>query len=141
MKILLSLVTFVLLLPTLSAEGKEVRVQCAPGLQFDIKTINVKVGTTLTIKFSNPDQLEHNFVVVKPGKAKAVGLEAAKLNPSEKATHNYVPQHSDVVAHSKLIGKGGADSVTVKFDTAGTYPYICTAPGHYSIMKGSIIVK
>ena len=38
---------------------------------------------------------------------------------------------------------GGGQSDTIEFDAPepGTYDFICSFPGHYSVMKGKFIVE
>ena len=35
---------------------------------------------------------------------------------------------------------GGAEEVTFDAPPPGQYPYICTDPGHYLVMKGTLTV-
>jgi len=120
--------------------GKEVAVKCIAGLKYDVTEIQAKAGEPLTIKFSNPDIMPHNFVIVKAGTEQKVAQAAMALG-ADGMKKGYIPESEDVIAHSKLLNKGQAEDVTVKFDKAGEYPFICTFPGHSVIMKGKIIVK
>ncbi len=43
---------------------------------------------------------------------------------------------------SKLLQPGGSTTLTVAFKKAGSYPYLCTVPGHAALgMKGTFKVK
>ena len=48
-----------------------------------------------------------------------------------------------VLAASAMAGPGETVEVTFKVPTApGTYPYLCTFPGHFAAgMRGTIVVK
>ena len=56
---------------------------------------------------------------------------------------NYVPKDdARVLAHTKLIGGGESDTITVpmdKFEKGGDYTFFCSFPGHWSVMKGKLI--
>ena len=58
---------------------------------------------------------------------------------------NFVPASDPhVLAHTKILGGGEADSVrfsTDKFKAGGDYDFYCTYPGHASMMHGKVIVK
>lgn len=111
-------------------------------MNFLQKEFKVKAGeeVTLTLKHvgtMGKNVMGHNFVLLKPGTdISKFGLEAAKAN-----TTDYVPLNApEVIAHTKVIGGGEQD--TVKFTLEpGTYEYICSFPGHYSLMKGKIIAE
>jgi azurin len=80
-------------------------------------------------------------VVVKPGKADAVGMLAINLGASgfEKA---FVPQSPDIVASTKLVDHGKEETIEFKCpDQPGNYHFVCTFPGHHLIMRGTMVVK
>jgi azurin len=41
-----------------------------------------------------------------------------------------------VIAHTPMAKPGETTEVTFTAPAAGTYPFICTVPGHYMLMKG-----
>jgi azurin len=59
-----------------------------------------------------------------------------------KAT-DYIPaaQKEKVIAHSPVLGPKQKAEVVFKAPAAGTYTYICSFPGHYMIMRGTLTVK
>ncbi len=113
-------------------------------MKFNLNTIELKVGEEVKITLTNvgtmPKQaMGHNLVVLKAGSdATAFSLAAAQAGPE------HIPDalKDEVVAHTKMLGPKESDSITVKFDTAGEYPFLCSFPAHFQIgMKGKIIVK
>ncbi|RZM27538.1 MAG: dehydrogenase [Pedobacter sp.] len=107
-------------------------------MKFDKATFTVKAGQTVILQLENPDFMQHNLVIAKPGTLKKVGAAADKMvqdpNGAEK---NYVPEISDVLFATKLLNP--EEKVTLKFTAPakpGDYPYLCTFPGHWSIMNG-----
>jgi uncharacterized cupredoxin-like copper-binding protein len=46
----------------------------------------------------------------------------------------------DALAHTPMAKPGESAEVTFNAPDPGTYPYICTVPGHYMMMKGVLTV-
>ena len=46
-----------------------------------------------------------------------------------------------IIAFTKLLGGGDSDTITFTLTEPGEYPFICTTPGHFSVMQGVITVK
>ncbi|MBW7892072.1 MAG: PQQ-dependent sugar dehydrogenase [Chitinophagaceae bacterium] len=111
-----------------------------PGLRFDQTTLTVKAGQHIKLVFNNNDDMMHNIVIARPGAANTVGEAATKLGlAGEKVS--YVPETQDVLYYTRLLGP--TQSETIYFTAPlqpGTYPYICTFPGHYQVMRGELIV-
>lgn len=110
-------------------------------MAFDKTSLEVKAGDTVKLTLKNngtSPAMVHNWVLVKAGSENEVGV--AGIQAGEKM--NYVPKSPNVLASTKLAKPG--QSVTLTFTapkTPGSYPYICTFPGHYALMKGTLIVK
>ncbi|CAG4992363.1 hypothetical protein DYBT9275_00947 [Dyadobacter sp. CECT 9275] len=112
----------------------------AEQMRFDINEFKVLAGQPVKITFRNPDAMPHNVVVLNPGKAKEIGELAGTM--ADGFAKNYVPESKDVLAATKLV-KGGQTDV-VKFmapSKPGDYEYICSFPGHWSMMKGTMKVR
>ena len=111
-----------------------------PGLKFDITNITLKVGTKVKLTFKNVDDMLHNFVLTTPGSGNAVGEMALKMGlDGEK--YYFVPATPKVLAYTVLLQPGKSDTIYFTVPkTPGTYPFICTYPGHYMVMKGQIKV-
>ncbi|MGP1500637.1 azurin [Bergeyella cardium] len=102
----------------------------------------VKAGeeVTLTLKHTGKQPKEvmgHNFVLLKPG----VDIPAFAEKAMKAKDTDYIPDgDADIIAHTKTIGGGEED--TVKFTLEpGTYEFLCSFPGHYSMMKGKIVAE
>lgn len=104
----------------------------------------VKAGEEITLTLKNVGELPkesmgHNVVVLTPGTDLAdFGGEAFKAKDED-----YIPATfaSSMVAHTKLLGPGESDTITLTFDAPGDYEYVCSFPGHWGTMKGIITVK
>jgi azurin len=100
----------------------------------------IKAGEEITIKFINRSKSQgvtHNLVVTNPGKDK----EIAEAGLSAGAAKNWTPDSPEILAKTKLLDAGQSEEIKVKFAAAGTYPIICTFPGHYPMMKSALTVK
>src|SRR5690606_2528407 len=112
-------------------------------MKFDTELIRVKAGEPLEITLKNvgslpKESMGHNFVILKPGVEVATfGGEAAAA-----ADNEYIPKSSlsSVVAHTKLLGPGEQDKISVTLEK-GVYEYICSFPGHFGMMKGKIVAE
>jgi azurin len=113
-------------------------------MAYNTKEITVKKSCEeVTLNFKNNGTLPkavmgHNVVITKKPDMDAVlkdGL-AAGLNS------NYVKaKDTRVVVATNVIGGGESTSVKFKssaFNTAETYVFVCSFPGHSSVMKGNV---
>ena len=111
-------------------------------MKFDKSELTVAPGQLVEIVFSNPDAMQHNFLLGTPGSLEQIGVAADDLarTPSGPA-QQYVPDIPQVLSASKLLDPG--DTVTLQFRAPaapGDYPYVCTFPGHWRIMNGILHV-
>ncbi|MCE7039356.1 plastocyanin/azurin family copper-binding protein [Dyadobacter sp. CY312] len=111
-----------------------------PGLKFDVSEIQVKAGSRIKIVFNNNDDMLHNLVITKPGTVNAVGEAGLNLGLKGSEMH-YVPNTPDVLFHSNIVEPEKSEALyfTAPKQT-GTYQYVCTFPGHYSLMQGKLKV-
>lgn len=108
-------------------------------MEFDLKTLTVREGARVRLVFKNEATMEvmaHNWVLVKPGTEAAVAAAGLEAGP----TKSYAVPGPDVLALSPLAPVGTTVEVTFTAPAAGEYPYICTVPGHYVVMKGVLTV-
>ncbi|MBL7736869.1 MAG: hypothetical protein JNL51_15530 [Chitinophagaceae bacterium] len=117
-----------------------ISINAIGGLQFDVVRFKIKPGTKVKIVFANKDDMSHNLLIVKPGSRTAV-VKAALGLANEGQRLNYIPELSEVLWAVPVLEPG--ETKTISFTapkTAGIYPYVCTYPGHGSIMYGAIYV-
>ncbi len=111
-----------------------------PGLKFDQAQLEVKAGSKIKIVFNNNDDMLHNFVVTNPGMANPMGEAALKLG-LKGAEMNYIPNSPNVLYHTGLMQPESSETIYfVAPDKPGDYQYVCTFPGHYTIMQGTLKV-
>ncbi|MFH6602580.1 PVC-type heme-binding CxxCH protein [Maribacter algicola] len=112
-------------------------------MKYDITEFTVKAGKPVELVLENIDFMQHNLVIVKPGTKDKVGAAADKLamNPNG-ADAQYIPKMGEVLFATGLVDP--QQKATLRFTAPtepGTYPFICTFPGHWRIMQGVMIVK
>lgn len=112
-------------------------------MKYDKRMITVKAGQLVVLTLENPDIMQHNIVICKPGTAEKVGKAADAMARDPKSVEkHYVPQLPEVLASSILVNPG--ESYTLEFvapTQPGDYPFVCTFPGHWSIMRGVVRVE
>ena len=119
-----------------------VRVEANDMMKFNTSRIEVE-GTKVVIELKHTGTfpkaaMGHNLVVLKPGTdPQAWASVAMKQKDTE-----YSPVGDEaVIAHTKLIGGGESDTISFEVPGPGEYPFVCSFPGHASMMKGVLIVK
>ncbi|NOX98761.1 MAG: hypothetical protein GXP30_03350 [Verrucomicrobia bacterium] len=117
-----------------------VTVSATPDLKFTPTEFTVKAGSAVQLMFRNPDNLYHNLVIVNAGSLDKIGLKADMMaGQADGLDKNYVPDDPDVLHFTPQITLGIARSYKLNFfapSEPGEYPYICTFPGHWRIMRG-----
>ncbi len=113
---------------------------------YDIKEFTVKAGTKVKLTLVVPADAipqPHNLVIAHPGKEAALvqGAMALMADPQGMAK-GYIPDDPEtVMTHTKLIQPGETDVLEFEVPAVpGLYPYLCTFPGHFALMKGVMTV-
>ncbi len=109
-------------------------------LKFDKATLTVPVGKKITLILHNPDKMAHNLVVTQPGKNKEIAAAAVALG-AEGFAKGWLPEHSDIIAATKMLNAGEEDMIEFTLEKPGKYPFVCTFPGHDMTMLGEIVAK
>lgn len=117
-----------------------VTVEATPNFKFAPEEFTVKAGSAVQLVFRNPDNQYHNLVIVKPDAADTVGTKADMMagQPDGLEKH-YVPDDPGVLHWTPQLTLGVARSHTLRFfapEEPGEYPYLCTFPGHWRVMRG-----
>lgn len=108
-------------------------------LSYDVTEIRAEAGSTLTIKYVNRGDLPHNVVLVKQrSDINPVGVAALQASQND-----YIPQdeamQQKIIAYTALSKPGETVFMTFTVPPPGTYPYICTYAGHFTMMQGDLI--
>tara|TARA_B110000495_G_scaffold187212_1_gene186425 strand:+ start:116 stop:571 length:456 start_codon:yes stop_codon:yes gene_type:complete len=125
----------------------EITISGNDTMQFDVKNFNVSAGKQVKITFKNSGKLPkvamgHNLVLLKKGISaidfgqKALGAGANSVNPLPDSLKG------DVIASTKLLGPGEEHIISFTAPKEkGSYEYVCTFPGHFAMMRGTMTVK
>jgi len=125
---------------------RTVEITGGDDMKYSVTSIPAKPGETLRIRLTSKGTLPkiamaHNVVVLKAGAKQIDFANAAAM----AAATGYIPadMKDQVLAATAMAGPGETVDVTIKMPTApGTYPYLCTFPGHFAAgMRGTIVVK
>ncbi|MDG2391502.1 MAG: GDSL-type esterase/lipase family protein [Planctomycetaceae bacterium] len=109
-------------------------------MRYDITELTVKPGKKIKLTFANPDYMPHNIMLVNPGKADEVGLQAIGLGASGFSV-GFVPESKEILWASKLVDHGQEETIEFTAPSKeGAYPYICSFPGHHLLMRGTLYV-
>lgn len=122
-----------------SAPDTTIIIKALEGLQFSEKRLVLKPRTRLTLVVQNDDDMAHNLVVTQPN-TRARVIEFALAMGQNGPAKNFVPDLPDVVAHTRLMNPDERDTIRLTLSDEGDFSYVCTYPGHGSIMYGMLYV-
>ncbi|MEM9066931.1 MAG: azurin [Myxococcota bacterium] len=126
--------------------GGDVAVELQAGDQMSFNTTRIEAvsGQKVTITLRHTGQMAktamgHNVVILKPDTDVPAFAAAAS---AAGAANNFIPdaQRDAIIAHTSLVGGGETTEVTFTAPEPGTYPYVCTFPGHFVAMRGELVV-
>jgi len=108
----------------------------------------VPAGETVKVVFDNTatsPSMQHNVVIAASGSQELL-KKIGQAGTQAGSTNDYVPQEGDltdqILAHTPIAKPG--ETVSVTFTTPsepGKYGYVCTYPGHWATMQGTMIVE
>jgi putative heme-binding domain-containing protein len=109
---------------------------------YDKTLIVVEAGKPAEIVLINDDAMPHNLVITAPGALEEIGNAAEKMPPVPDAQGRlYVPDSPNVLHATKMVDSG--QQVKLSFtapETPGDYQFVCTFPGHWRRMTGTLAV-
>jgi azurin len=127
------------------ADGvRTIEITSNDAMKFSLTEIRAQPGEKIRVTLSNlgrmPKQtMGHNWVLLTlldDAAALAFANAAATRMP------DYLPEDkSAVLAHTKILGGGETDTIEFTVPAVpGAYPFLCTFPGHATLMRGKLIV-
>ena len=121
-----------------------VTIEATDDMKYNLKTIEVNAGDQVILTLINKgkmpkESMGHNWTLLQQG----VDLEEYSLAAAKEKENEFqvTGRESDVIVHTKLLGPGESATITFAAPEVGTYPFVCTFPAHYGMMKGEFIVK
>lgn len=108
----------------------------------------VAPGETVKLVFENvatSPSMQHNVVIVTSNDDE-VFMEIGEAGTRAGSTNDYIPQEEElreqVLAYTPMSKPGETVEVTFTAPSEpGEYGYLCTFPGHWATMQGTMYVK
>lgn len=104
----------------------------------------VAPGQTIKIVFENQatsPSMEHNVVVLNSTEDE-VFERVGEGGMSAGSTNDYVPEDDAIIAYTPMSKPGETVEVTFTVpEEPGEYGYVCTFPGHWATMQGTMYVE
>jgi putative heme-binding domain-containing protein len=109
---------------------------------YDKSLIVVEVGKPVEIILVNDDAMPHNLVVVAPGAVEEIGQAAEKMGTEPDAQgRTNIPDSPKVLHATKMVEPGQQAKLSFTApEEPGNYQYVCTFPGHWRRMVGTLAV-
>jgi len=122
--------------------GRAIELKAITGLKYEQERIVVQAGERISLTLINTDEMPHNWVLTGWFTYELVGqLADAMVADPTAAERHYVPDDPSVLLNTRVLNPG--ESQTIHFNAPsepGKYPFLCTFPGHWQTMKGTLIV-
>ena len=128
-----------------AAQTRTVELVATDNMRFSTSTIEARPGESLHIVVRATGQMPkiamaHNFVLLQPGTDPA---SFANEGAMHRGTDFISPGLAGrVIAKTPMAGSGETVDVTFTAPGPGTYPFVCTFPGHtVAGMTGTLVVR
>jgi putative heme-binding domain-containing protein len=136
-------------------EGKELRarlgelgvnvilVRTVPHkMAYDRAKFYVEAAKPVVVVLENMDIAPHNLIIGVPGSLAEIGMAAERMATEPDAlSRSFVPRTPKVLHATKMLDpKETARLQFVAPSSPGEYPYVCTFPGHWRLMFGTMHV-
>lgn len=128
---------------TTETASNELHIESNDQMQYNTTELKATTGK-ISLMLHHTGKMEknvmgHNLVILKPG----TDIAAFATKAIDAKDTDYIPasENASIIAHTKLIGGGESDTIEFTIDEKGTYDFICSFPGHSSMMKGKLIVE
>lgn len=136
-----------LLLPATGAFARTcaLSIDSDDAMRFDKSELRVAADCTqvrLTLRHTGRQSagaMGHNWVLTKTADYRPVAIAGGRARLAD----SYLPPgDARVIASTKVIG--GGESTTITFPTSGLtrggdYTFFCSFPGHWNIMRGTLV--
>jgi azurin len=113
-------------------------------MQYRETEFTVAPGETIELVFENTatsPSMSHNVVVLNSTED-AVFERVGEAGMSAGSTNDYVPEDDAILAYTEIAPPGETVSVTFTVpEEPGEYGYVCTFPGHWATMQGTMYVE
>ena len=106
-------------------------------MRYNVPRIEAPAGATVRLVMDNSvttsPAMIHNIVVVRDQPAvERVGRAAASVPDN-------IPDDGAILAYTPLTRPGQRSAVVFTMPPPGEYPFLCTFPGHWATMQGTLV--
>jgi azurin len=114
-------------------------------MKFKETEFTVPADTEVKLVFENTatsPSMQHNVVLLNEAPSKKIYKRVGQAGVKAGSNADYVPDDPAVLAATPISKPG--ETVSVTFTTpaeTGDYGYVCTFPGHWATMNGTMRVK
>ncbi len=106
--------------------------------------ITVQPGQEVRLVFKNTASspaMKHNVVLLETADESVV-REVGEAGMQAGAANDYVPDHDAILAYTPVADPGETVEITFTApERPGEYTYLCTYPGHWATMQGTLRVE
>lgn len=114
-------------------------------LEYEETEFTVAPGETIRVVFENTatsESMLHNVVVLNTEPRKELLWRVGEAGVEAGEENDYVPEDEAILAYTPMADPGETVEVTFTApDEPGEYGYVCTFPGHYVSMYGTMQVR
>ncbi len=142
----LALIVAIAAAPASFADSVSIEVTSDDTMRFNTAELSAPAGQEVVLTLKNLGKLPkeamgHNLVILQPGSDIAAFANAAIAAKDNEYIPTDETHGAKIVAYTKMLGPGEEDTITVTFENPGSYPFLCSFPGHWALMKGVIEVE
>jgi azurin len=112
-------------------------------MRYDAPRLVVESGKPFEVIVENDDFMPHNLVFVTPGSREKLATAASTMKPEQLDAQGraYIPDGFGVLGATRLLEANKRETVKITAPTTpGEYEYVCTFPGHWTLMWGTLVV-
>lgn len=113
-------------------------------LLYTVTEFTVKASQPVKLVFRNPDATEHNLLILdQDTPVEEIGMAANEMAKSpDGAKKQFIPDDNRILHATRLVKPGQQEILRfIAPKKPGRYPFVCTFPGHWTIMKGVMTVQ
>ena len=129
-------------------EPKQITIKSNDLMKFDKSSLTLKVGELYNIKLENIGKLPkaamgHNLIILNPGMDALKFGQKLITDYGADVSNDWKPVKAGklVFSQTKMLGPGESEVLKVKFEKKGVYHFLCSFPGHFGQMRGTITVQ
>jgi len=126
----------------------QVTIGATDQMQYTVTAFSVEAGQQVELTLVHEgelpvDAMGHNVVILPAGEDYAAFSQQVTRGGGS-LDNDYLPEsmREGLIAYTDMLGGGETDTITFTApEEPGEYPFVCTFPGHFSMMNGVMTVR